>query len=188
MKCSCTSTPGTPCKSCGCINNPGGPGLRANGEACGNTKIPGTFKCHMHGGSTPAARMKAENALALLRLPSIEALHEVLELQLNIIRRYEENTCPTCNYPKGDTDEIHAISKVCSVIVRQAQAIMDRTGLPARAEIAIKQSDGDLDLKLLTTEERSDMIAVLARLKELKEQIRQRIHGTVTAPTTNTVQ
>lgn len=172
---------------CGCINNPAGQGHRANGDPCGRPTVPGGTKCHLHGGSTPIAKYKAEQAMALLRMPAIEALHEVLELQLSITRQYAENTCPTCGYPKGETEELQAIAKVISVIIRQAQTILDRTGLPPRAVLEVKQSDGDFDLKALTDGERSRMMALLGELRAVKEEARQRMHGVETAPTQESI-
>lgn len=186
MKCSCANIGGIPCKSCGCINNPMGPGHRANGDVCGNSVVPGTHKCHMHGGSTPQAKLKAEQAMALLRMPGIEAMHEILETMMQVVRQFGENTCPTCGYPKGDTDEIHAVSKVAAVVVRQVQTILDRTGIPARATLEVKQSDGDLDLRALTEQERGAMIALFAQLRELKEAARARINGALAPPSTLT--
>lgn len=141
----------------------------------------------MHGGSTPVAKFKAEMAMAMLRMPAIEALHEVLELQLTITRQFQENTCPTCGYPKGDTDELQAIAKVISVIVRQAQTILDRTGIAPRAILEVKQSDGDFDLKALTDDERSRMMALLGELRAVKEEVRRRIHGVDDAPQTDSI-
>ena len=177
MKCICSPNSGTFCKCCGCVNNPGKPGLRANGDPCGNDKVPGTHRCHMHGGSTPTALRKAQEAAALLRMPALESMHEVLETMMNVIRQFGANTCPTCGYPKGDSDELHAVAKVASVVVRQAQTIMDRTGIPPRAVLEIKQTDGDIDLKALTESEKARIIGLLAQMRDVKDDIRRRIHG-----------
>jgi len=176
MKCKCQGL-GAPCKSCGCLNNPGGQGHRANGDPCGNDIVPATFKCPMHGGSAPVALFKAQQAAALLRMPALEAMHEVLETMMTIIRQFGENTCPTCGYPKGDNEELHAVAKVAAVVVRETQAILDRTGIPPKAVLEVKQSDGDLDLKTLTDDERARMIATLSQLRALKEEIRVRVYG-----------
>lgn len=134
----------------------------------------------MHGGSTPVAKLKAEMALALLRMPAVEALHEALETQLTIIRQYNAVTCPTCGLPLGDEDEKNSVIRACAVILKNAQVIMDRAGLPPRALVEIKQSDGDLDLRALTPDEQARMMSLLAELRSIKDDVRKRINGLVT--------
>ena len=178
MTCNCPpKTPATFCKCCGCVNNPHGQGLRANGDPCRMAVVPGTHKCHMHGGSTPQALLKAQQAAALLRMPVLESMHEVHETMMEVIRQFAANQCPTCGYPKGDVEEIQAVAKVASVCINQARMILDRTGIPPKAVLEVKQVDGDLDLRQLTAGEKQRMISLLAEMRDLKEDIRRRIHG-----------
>lgn len=119
-------------------------------------------------------------AMALLRMPAIEAIHESLDTLMGVIRQFGETACPTCGYPTGDLEQITAVARVASVIINQAKLVLDRAGLPARAVLDVRQSDGDLDLRALTDEERARMMGLLAELRELKEAVRLRIHGTLT--------
>jgi len=131
----------------------------------------------MHGGSTPQALLKAQQAAALLRMPVLESMHEVHETMMEVIRQFAANQCPTCGYPKGDVEEIQAVAKVASVCINQARMILDRTGIPPKAVLEVKQVDGDLDLRQLTAGEKQRMISLLAEMRDLKEDIRRRIHG-----------
>jgi len=147
---------------CGDPNNPSGPGHKANGDLCNATVVQGTFRCYLHGGASPTAKFKAETAMALLRMPAIEALHRILA-------QWEGNTCATCGFPSGDTDERR-------LIVRTCQTVLDRCGMGPHATFEVKQSDGDFDPKLLTGDERSRMIGLLAQLREIKADVRARLN------------
>jgi hypothetical protein len=177
MKCKCTAVGQPFCGSCGCLNNPDGPARRNNGQLCKSSVMPATFRCNMHGGTSAPAQHKAMEAMALLRMPGIEALYDILETTNRIIEQWSSNTCPTCSYPKGDIEEIEAVVKAMNVVGKTATAILDRTGIPARATLEIKQADGDLDLSQLTDRERERMMTVLAELDQMKEDVRKRLAG-----------
>lgn len=144
-------------------------GKNSIGEPCGRKPAQGFVRCNLHGGATAAAKIKAEQAMALSRMPAIEALHVIIE-------QFLSKTCAACGLPTGDTDEKR-------VIVRTAQAILDRTGMGPKSMIELtQQSDGVVNLELLTDDERAELFGLLARVKELKAALRQRAMGSLANP------
>jgi hypothetical protein len=140
---------------CGEIN-------RQNGLPCKRNAGIGFTKCSLHGGHNVTAKIKAEQMLAQARLPACEALFDIID-------QWQAETCGTCGYPKTDTD-------TAKVIIRAAQVILDRTGVGPRATLEVtKQTDGDLDLDLLTDQEMARMDFLLAELKALKDGVRVRL-------------
>jgi hypothetical protein len=133
-----------------------------SGLPCQRDVAPGFTRCNLHGGANPAAKIKAEQMLAQARMPACEALYDIIE-------RYQLATCPTCLLPTGDIDQQ-------KVIIRAAQVILDRSGMGPRSTVEhTKQTDGDLDLELLTDAEMQEMDLHLTALKELKTRVRQRL-------------
>lgn len=146
---------------CGDPNNPDGPYIKANGQPCGRDVRAGFTRCNLHGGASPAAKIKAEQMMATARMPAVEALYSILE-------QFSNNTCATCGFPIGDTDEKR-------MIVRTCQTILDRTGMGPHAVLEIaRQSDGDIDLAALLPAERGELLAHLAQIKEIKARVRSR--------------
>lgn len=144
---------------------------RRSGAPCKRIPASGHTRCAKHGGLLPEARIKAENALALVRLPAIEALHDILA-------QSEEPTCATCGYPTHDTEEKR-------VVLAAAKIVLDRTGFGPRATVELtRQSDGALDLSHLTTEERGELLGLLAQVQEVKERVRVRMGAALTSPAT----
>ena len=162
---------------CGDLTNPGGVGRKSNGEPCRNPTVPGMFRCYIHGGASPLAKIKAENSMALLRMPAVEALHKVLEVLNQTLDQLIDNVCLTCGYPRGETDEKEALVRACRTLAQTSSAILDRTGLGPRATLEIKQSDGDLDLTTMLPEERQELMMHLVAIKQLKARMRERLHG-----------
>lgn len=162
---------------CGDANNPGGVGLTEAGDPCGMHVIKGTFRCFMHGGNTPAAKHKAETAMALLRFPAIEMLYKVIRALESTIDQFLEDSCVTCGYPKGDAEEKDTLIRACRTAAQACASVLDRTGLGVKSTLEVKQSDGDLDPRQLTEDEKTRMIALLAQVRALKEEIRTRMHG-----------
>lgn len=148
-----------------------------SGRPCKNVVVPGTTRCYMHGGHSPMAKIKAEQTLALLRVPAIESIFHSLEALNKTVEQFMEDTCATCGYPRGNVEEKEALIKAARGAIQGAAAVLDRTGLGPRAVLEVRQSDGDLDLSLLTDEEKGRMIALLAQLRALKQEIRTRLHG-----------
>ena len=147
---------------CGAPDNPSGPYIKSNGEPCRNscTKGGGT-RCNLHGGHSPAAKIKADQMMAACRLPAIENL-------FSIIDQFSRNPCAICGFPKGDTDEKRMIIRAC-------QTVLDRSGMGPHATLdLVPQTDGDLPLALLTESERGVLLGALAQIKDVKDSIRLR--------------
>lgn len=147
--------------------------LKPAGQQCGRHIKPGFRYCSFHGGGTAPAKAAAERALAVARMPAIEAL-------LNIVEQFNEHTCPTCGYPNGEKE-------TQTPVIRAAQVILDRTEMGPSRTLEVKQSDGDrLDLSLLTPEERGDMARIVAEMRDLKKRVKERIQpgvaGTAASP------
>jgi len=161
---------------CGDPNNPAGPGHRGNGDPCKLDVVPGMTRCHLHGGSSPQAKIKAEQAMALLRMPAVETLYRVLDTFNKVIEQFQDDTCAACGFPKGDAEEKVALVKACRSAAMTCSAVLDRTGIGPRSTVEVKQSDGDLDLALLTNDEKQDLIQALAQVKAVKARIKARLH------------
>lgn len=172
----------------------GGPicgALKKNGEPCKQREVPGTGRCYLHGGATPVAKIKAEQALAAMRFPAIEALQQIVQTLTDQIEQLNSDVCTACGFPKGDIDDKEAITRACTSAAKTCAMILDRTGLGPRATLEVKQSDGDLDLNLLTESERSRMMEVLTTFESIKEEVRTRLNGLAglpAPPTAHTVQ
>lgn len=162
--------------------------MRKNGLICKRTPAPGATKCYIHGGAAPQAKAKAEQMLALLRMPAIEVMHNVLESLSKVIDQFQEDTCQACGFPKGDAEEKDSLIRACRSAAISAAQILDRCGLGPRSTVELKSSEGDLDLKLLTDDERKRMMGLVGQLRSLKREIRDRQNGiaqsiTATQPT-----
>jgi len=146
---------------CGDPNNPAGGYITSSGKPCGRDARPGFTRCNLHGGNSPAAKIKAEQLMAQCRLPAIEALFQIIE-------QFQENMCPSCGYPKGDSDEKR-------MIVRTCQTILDRAGMGPHSVLEIaRQLDGDINLDALLPEEKGELLALLAQIKEIKVRAKTR--------------
>lgn len=144
-------------------------GLNAVGDPCKRDVKPGMTRCNLHGGASPASKIKAEQAMALLRMPAIETLYRIVE-------QAERNTCTSCGYPTGDTDEKR-------MLVRACQTILDRAGMGPHATLELTtQSDGPMNFDLLTLEERAELLELIARMKALKATLRARQMGELANP------
>jgi hypothetical protein len=163
---------------CGDPNNPGGPCVKANGHPCTNNVVPGTFRCHMHGGKAPIAKFKAEQAMALLRYPAIEVLNTTMERLNEIVVQSGLPMCAACGFPVKSIEELEAVIKACISTAKVCQTILDRTGMGPTSKVEVVQSDGTLDLNLLTEDELGRMTALFAQYDALKEEIRQRLFNT----------
>lgn len=162
---------------CGDPANPGGQGFKDNGDPCGNTIVPGTFRCHIHGGRSPQAKYRAEQAMALLRMPAIEALYTAMDRLNEIVLQSGLPTCAACGYPVKNIEELEATVKACISLAKTCQTILDRTGLGPTSKLEIHQSDGDFDVSALTDDERGRIIGLLKQLDAVKEEARLRMSG-----------
>lgn len=156
---------------CGDPNNPAGPYITASGKPCGRDVRPGFTRCNLHGGNSPAAKIKAEQLMAQCRLPAIESLFSIIE-------QFQNNTCAACGYPVGDTDEKR-------MIVRTCQTILDRAGMGPHATLEIaRQLDGDINLEALLPEEKGELLALLAQVREIKQRAKARQTTAASNPST----
>jgi len=137
-------------------------GITSRGAPCTRYCKPGFTRCYLHGGQGPSAKVKAENALALLRMPAIETLYNLLE-------QFDADTCIMCGYPDASLKEKRFAAAIC-------KTILDRTGLGPRSTLEVKQTDGDLDLRALRDDEKQELITALMTLKAVKDKIRKRLH------------
>lgn len=129
---------------------------------CHRPVTPGFTRCSLHGAHNVTAKLKAEQMLAQARLPACEALFDIID-------SWQRDVCPTCEFPKSDVD-------TSKMIIRAAQVILDRSGVGPRAVLeVVKQTDGDLDLDLLTNDEMARLDYLLGEVKTLKENIRLRL-------------
>lgn len=136
----------------------------SHGMPCRRAPMHGMTRCQLHGGANPAAKIKSEQMLAQARLPACEALFTILE-------DWQRDTCPSCGFPAANSVDNQ------KVIIRAAQVILDRSGLGPRATIeTVTQTDGDLNLDLLTDNEMGLLDYHLAQIKELKETVRARLN------------
>lgn len=143
--------------------------MNRKGLPCQRNVQPGLTACNMHGGASPAAKIKAEQMLAQARLPACEALFEIID-------QWHETMCATCGYPSGDVD-------TQKVILRAAQLILDRTGMGPRSTVEmVPQKDGDLDLELMTDEEMAQLDLLLGQVKDLKDRVRLRLAQMIAVP------
>ena len=115
--------------------------------------------------------------MALLRLPAIETTYLALTALNDLIEQLTENVCAACGYPTLNLDEKEALIKACRSAAQSASQILDRTGMGPHSTLEIKQSDGDLNLAAMSTEERAEFAQVLAQFKHLKQRVKSRIAG-----------
>lgn len=139
--------------------------MTRHGKPCQRDCAAGFTRCSKHGARLPEAKIKAEQALALARMPAIEALHDIVE-------QFAENPCAMCGYPIGDAEEKR-------MVIQAARAVLDRTGMGPHSVIELtKQTDGDIDLALMTEDERGQVLASLAVIREVKAAVRARQNTT----------
>lgn len=138
----------------------------SDGLPCERQCSIGYTSCWFHGGKAPAAKHTAERALALVRMPAIEALH-------TIIHNWQTHTCPICKEPDSRPESLQPV-------IRAAQIILDRTGFGPRAVLEVaKPESSDIDLTALTDDERKQLGSLLGQLRTLKAAIRGRLAGFV---------
>lgn len=127
-----------------------------------------------HGGASPAARIKAEQMLAIARLPACEALYTIID-------RWSADVCGTCGFPSGDNDETRTIIRAC-------QVILDRSGIGPRATLELApQADGDVPYDLMTVDEQQHFAYLVAEFQALKATIRARLASVMGHPVSTPV-
>lgn len=121
--------------------------------------------CNFHGGEALSGKIKAELAMAVLRLPAIEVFVKVIE-QFHL-----RPDCPTCGGSLADLE-------AQKVAMKAAVTVLDRTGLGPRAVLElVPQNDGGLDFAQLTPAERGELLAAIAVVKDVKLRLRNRLIG-----------
>lgn len=146
-------------------------GKKWNGDPCKRSPAHGLLHCNFHGGEALSGKIKAELAMAVLRLPAIEVFVKVIE-QFHL-----RPDCPACGGTLADLD-------AQKVAMKAAVSILDRTGLGPRAVLElVPQNDGGLDFNQLLPAERGELLAAIATVKDIKTKLRNRIIGMPEAPT-----
>jgi hypothetical protein len=140
-------------------------GKKWNGDPCKRHPAHGMRHCAFHGGEGLSGKIKAELAMAVLRLPAIEVFVKVIE-QFHL-----RPDCPACGGTLADLE-------AQKVAMKAAVAVLDRTGLGPRAVLElVPQNDGGLDFNQLLPEERGELLAAIATVKDIKQRLRNRILG-----------
>ena len=113
---------------------------KSTGDRCRKRPIPGGRVCKTHGGGAPQVQRSARQRLLAAVDPAIGVLIDVVETEIRVLtdqdgRPYEVGP--------GHADRIRA-----------AEAILDRTGYPRRAELSMV--DGVAELEALLDELEDD--------------------------------
>lgn len=122
-----------------------------DGRPCRRRPKAGYPVCPNHGQRAPQTIAKAERLLAVARMPAIQVLLDELD-------QYQEETCETCGYP-------HHTLKARKHISVIAFKLLDRTGFGPRSTIdltARKLEDAPRDVAQLTEEEFQELSGMLA--------------------------
>ena len=134
------------------------------GNPCQRNVSPGFTVCSIHGAAAPEAIIKAQNAMAVARMPAVEALHLIIE-------QWMESTCAACGYPSGDSENQR-------VVIAAAKTVLDRAGMGPHSTVDVRSSsDADLELARWTTDEKAELAVLAAQLKDLKARVNARIFG-----------
>lgn len=105
------------------------------------------------------AKLAAERALALARLPGCETL-------FTLIDQFNSDTCGTCGFPSAEP-------QIVRNILRAIQIVLDRTGMPPVMKVEnVPQSDGDLVLDHLTDAELAEFSRIMGEYKAFKDAVR----------------
>lgn len=146
-------------------------GKRWNGDPCKRHPQAGMLHCSFHGGEALSGKIKAELAMAVLRLPAIEVFVKIIETF------HLRPECPACGGTLADLD-------AQKVAMKAAVAVLDRTGLGPRAVLElVPQNDGGLDFNQLLPEERGELLAAIAQVRAIKTKLRNRLLGMPEPPT-----
>jgi hypothetical protein len=151
---------------CGDPNNPAGPYIKRNGRPCMKDCSKLGTRCSLHSGESPIAKVAAERAMALARLPGAEAL-------LDMIEQWHAETCQSCGFPSADP---HIVRNV----LRAIQMVLDRTGMPPVMRVeTVTNSDFEFVLDHLTPSELEQFARIMGEYKALKAAIKARMHMVV---------
>lgn len=144
-----------------------------NGLPCRRMHKTGYTVCAWHGQNAPQTIAKAERLLAIARMPAIEYL-------MHTVEQAHMDTCHECGFPRGEVEYRRTV-------IATAKLILDRTGLGPRATLqltATKADDTDQLVEQMTEAERAEVLALLARVEEIKAAVRLRAAAEATRPGT----
>lgn len=122
--------------------------LTSSGTPCRRYTIRGGTRCTLHGGGSPEARRKAEEMLAIARLPAARVLARIID-------DYEADKCAACGRPTGDV----------TPVIRAAFGVLDRTGLHPSMGVQLGRAE-DHALADLSEDE------LIGQLEEMLESAR----------------
>ena len=136
----------------------------SDGLPCRRFPKPGYTVCRKHGERAPQTVAKANRALAAARMPAIEWVMDALD-QATL------DTCHECGFPDHSLKEkrFH---------LQLARTIFDRTGLGPQSKLSVvddRDSDADLQVHMLTPDERLELSRLVLAVKDLKERVRARL-------------
>lgn len=137
---------------------------RSQGLPCKVRPNFGHGRCRKHGAMAPESLAKSERALAVARMPAIEAV-------LDLLDQYNSQTCGTCGYPLHDVESKRTM-------LTAAKLVLDRTGLGPKATLQVngpQADDTDALIEVMTVEQREEVAAIVARLDAIKAEVRARI-------------
>jgi len=136
----------------------------SDGLPCRRYPKPGYTVCRKHGERAPQTVAKANRALAAARLPAIEWYMDALD-QASL------DTCHECGFPTHSLKERKRIDTL-------ARVIFDRTGLGPQSKLSVvddRDSDSDLQVDMLTDDEKLTLSRLVLQVKELKDKVRSRL-------------
>lgn len=107
---------------------------KSTGDRCLRRPIKGGRVCKLHGGGSPQAKRSARQRLLAAVEPAMGVLIEVVEAELSVT--FDAYGKPHATGP-GYADRIRA-----------AEAILDRTGYPRRAELSIADGVAEIEAVL----------------------------------------
>jgi hypothetical protein len=137
---------------------------RQTGLPCRIQPFFGDVRCRKHGSKLPESLAKSERALAIARMPAIEAVLDLLE-------QYNAHRCDACGFPLHDVENRRTM-------LTAAKMVLDRTGLGPKATLQVngpQADDTDALIEVMTPEQREEVAGLVTRLDAIKAEVRARI-------------
>ena len=107
---------------------------KSTGDRCKRRPIKGGRVCKIHGGGSPQAKRSARQRLLAAVEPAMGVLIDVVEHEVEIVT-------------DGD-GRPHEVGPRHADRIRAAEAILDRTGYPRRAELSIADGVAEIEAVL----------------------------------------
>jgi len=127
--------------------------IKRNGERCGQYACVGTTLCAAHGGTSPAIKQAAFNALQALAPLAIDRARELLTPPT------KENSAP-CPLCKRDMPLDPVITSKLLI------AILDRTGFGPKSTLEINNTVDDGWVEYCTEDEAEDLMRIMMKCRE----------------------